>query len=969
MSLLNSLTTMWQGITMMAHTSDGVARSRTRAGSVAALMVGVLIAAGALTATVRPEPAVAAQRLPSGFVLQDIATGMSPPSSAGPGDLLTDFDYLADESFFAVGKYGRVQWVPKTGTPRRIASLTVNTTGDLGLISVAVAPDYETSHAIYTARAVPSTASGSGANGILRLSRWTVVVDQGGLPTGLSNERAVLETSADGRMHSFGSILVDPDGTIWVSIGDGVVNVTDKMALRALSVNDVHGKVLRLRPDGSGHPDNPFYDAANPRAARSLVYASGLRSPFRFSLDPGTGLPLLGDVGRAVTEEVDFIRPGYSFGWPCWEASQPAPGYKDLPECTGVTTTKPLWEYPHAGSGAAVTGGVVYTGTSYPAAYRGRYFFGDYVDHILWTLGFSSAGALTTAPETNGFGVDIGAPVRFANGPGGDIVYADISAARLRRLVYAPGNAAPVASFTSKADASTRTVSFDATDSLDPNGDKLTYKWDFGDGTGATGVAASHRYAADPDHYTVTLTVTDPLGASDQETRVVYPANHSPILDVTWPDPAATYAVGEVIHASATASDQEDGPVSVSWSSRLEHCYSLTDCHEHYGETGDGPTFDIAMEGHDGDTRLWLTAAATDSRGATTTSDFAVQPRQRRVTISSTWPAAFTIADTQTSSTLLTEGMTVSVVAPEKGFDGLSTFVSWADGPTSRIRQIKVGPADLELGAVYRTPIDNRYASDAAFRTKMGDPTGAEQGDLAVRSRTFVGGVAYWSPAAGVHWVSGSIARAYAALGGTAWCGVPTTDELRTNPVGGYYNHFTRSCSIFWGSGAGAHSVNGQIRALWGSLGWEKSLLGYPTTNFAPTKARPGYQTRFQKGAIYYSTSTGAHYLTGVVLSKYLALAAEGSALRFPTTHTRSTATGGRFQHFQGGSIFWSSSTGAHHVTGAIHSTWAKLGYERSWLGYPKSDPYTVSVGIRQNFQRGYLVWNRSTGTVKAYRT
>ncbi len=305
----------------------------------------------------------------------------------------------------------------------------------------------------------------------------------------------------------------------------------------------------------------------------------------------------------------------------------------------------------------------------------------------------------------------------------------------------------------------------------------------------------------------------------------------------------------------------------------------------------------------------------------------------------------------------------------EKGFDGLSRFVSWSDGPTSRTLQITVGPADLSLGAVYRTPIDTRYASDAAFRTKMGDPTGAEQGDLAVRSRTFAGGVAYWSSAAGVHFVAGSIARAYAALGGPAWCGVPTTDELRTNPVGGYYNHFTRSCSIFWGSGAGAHSVNGAIRTLWGSLGWEKSLLGYPTTNFAATPARPGAYNRFQKGAIYYSASTGARYLTGAIASRYLALRAEASALRFPTTHTRATATGGRYQHFQGGSMFWSSSTGAHPVTGAILSTWAKLGYERSWLGYPKSDAYTVTVGIRQNFQRGYLVWNRSTGTVKAYRT
>ncbi|WP_353510381.1 PQQ-dependent sugar dehydrogenase [Intrasporangium sp.] len=1062
---------------MMAHTSDGIARSRIRAGRVAALMVAGLIATTALVASVGSHEATAAQRLPSGFILQDISTGMTPPSAAGPGDLLTDFDYLPDESFFAVGKYGLVQWVPKSGTPRRIASLSVVTTGDLGLVSVAVAPDYESSRTIYTARALPSTGPGSGETGILRLSKWTVVVDRDGLPTGLSDERALLETSSDGWMHTFGSVLVEPDATIWVSIGDGVINVTDKMALRSLDVNDVHGKVLRLRPDGSGHPDNPFYDPANPRAARSLVFASGLRSPFRFSLDPGTGLPVLGDVGRSVTEEVDLIRPGYSFGWPCWEASLPAPGYKDLPECVGVTTAKPLWEYPHAGSGAAVTGGIVYTGTSYPAAYRGRYFFADYVDHTLWTLGFSPAGELTAAPEPDGFGVDVGAPVRFAAGPGGDIVFADISAARLRRLVYAPGNAAPVPSFTSTANADTRTMSFDAQASFDPNGDTLTYRWDFGDGTAATGVTATHRYAADPDHYTVTLTVTDPLGLSAQSARVVYPANHSPTLNVNWPDSAVTYAVGEVIHASATASDPEDGRLSVSWSSRLEHCYTLTDCHQHYGVTGQGPTFDLPMEGHEGDTQLWLTASASDSHGATTTSDFAVQPRQHRVTVSSTWPAAFTIGDTQTTSTLLTEGMTVSVVAADKGFDGLSTFVSWADGPTSRSRPITIGPADLTLSAVYRTPIDDRYESDAAFRTKMGEPTGAEQGDLALRSKAFAGGVAHWSPTAGVHFVTGAIGKLYAALGGPGWCSVPTTDELPTNPVGGYYNHFTRGCSIFWSSATGAHSVNGVIRDLWASLGWERSLLGYPTTNLAPTAARPGYQTRFQRGAIYYSGSTGAQYLTGPISAKYLGIGAEGSPLQFPTTPTRNTPSGGQYQHFQGGSIYWSSSTGAHRlggsirslyaslgwerswlgypvtdimltpskngyltrfqggtiywsgatgsrylggpiltkyvsmgaeasvlryptthtantasglgryqhfqggslfwssatgahpVTGAIRSTWAKLGYERSWLGYPKSDPYAVSGGVRQNFQHGYLVWSRSTGAVKAYRT
>ena len=353
-------------------------------------------------------------------------------------------------------------------------------------------------------------------------------------------------------MHSVGSIITEPDGTIWLSIGDGVSNTVNPLSLRALNLNDLHGKLLRLKADGSGHPDNPFFDPAQPKAEKSYVYAYGLRSPFRFSLDPH-GRPILGDVGKNTREEVDLVQRGYGYGWPCWEGSQPTTGFKDMAECAGVTTNSPIWEYLHNGSGASVTGGIVYTGTWYPAEYQGRLFFGDYVDNIMWTLRYDDAGGLVTAPETSGFGTGIGQPVRFASAPGSkDIVYADISTAKIRRLVYAPGSAQPVAAFTSVANPTTRAVAFDATTSTDPNGDPVTYAWDFGDGTTATGATPNHTYAASPDHVTVTLTVTDPLQATGSTSTVVYPAAAPPVLDVTWPDPSVTYAVGDVVHASAT---------------------------------------------------------------------------------------------------------------------------------------------------------------------------------------------------------------------------------------------------------------------------------------------------------------------------------------------------------------------------------------------------------------------------------
>ncbi|MDF3046214.1 MAG: repeat-containing protein involved in peptidoglycan biosynthesis [Ornithinibacter sp.] len=954
---------------------NAVRRGPDRSRSLVALAAVAVLTVATLILPGFPAPrADAAPTLPSGFVLQDLATGMTPPSGAGPGDLLSDFAYLPDESLLAAGKYGKVQWVPRPGgpgTPRQVASLTVNAAQDLGLVSIAVAPDFEDSRLVYTARALPSAAAGSGANGLLRLSAWTAAVDTAGHPVSLGNERTLLQTSADASMHSVGSIVVEPDGTIWLSIGDGVNNVVNPLALRALDVNKLHGKVLRLTRDGAGHPGNPFYDPAQARAPKSYVFASGLRSPFRFSLDPATGFPILGDVGKSTREEIDLVRPGHSYGWPCWEGTQPTPGFREMAACAGVMTTPPVWEYPHNGSGAAVTGGVVYEGTSYPAAYRGRLFFADYIDQKLWTMRYDATGALTTAPEAAGFGSAVGQPVRLATAPqGGDIVFADISTAKIRRLVYAPGNLAPEATFTSAANPATRSVAFDASTSLDPNGDPLTYTWNFGDGATATGPTPSHTYASSPDHFTVTLTVKDPLSASASVSKDVYPSNHAPVLDVDWPDPSVTYAVDEVVRASATWSDQEEASgLEVKWSSRFEHCYDVADCHQHYGTEGAGPSFDLAMEGHSGDTELIITASVTDSRGAQDTEEFSVTPRQRRVTIDSTWPAAFTMDDEPVSTGLFTEGQDVAVVAPATGFDRLSGFEKWGDGSTSLSRTITVPDTDTTLEATYLTPIDRRYAEDATFRAKVGGTSGVEQGDLALRSRVFTIGTAYWTPTAGVHFVKGAIRSGYNARGGPAWCGAPTTDELPTPGPAGYYNDFARGCSYHWSSTTGAHFTKGAIRTLYTSMGRQQSLLGFPTVDETRGGYGNGWFSVFQGGRIYWSSTTGARWMTGDIRARYVAMGAEKSFLHYPTTNYLVTASGkGRYQHFQGGSIFWSSATGAHPVGGVIRQKWASLGWERSWLGYPRTGEFLITNGRRQNFQYGYITWNRTTGVVSTYR-
>ena len=81
------------------------------------------------------------------------------------------------------------------------------------------------------------------------------------------------------------------------------------------------------------------------------------------------------------------------------------------------------------------------------------------------------------------------------------------------------------------------------------------------------------------------------------------------------------------------------------------------------------------------------------------------------------------------------------------------------------------------------------------------------------------------------------------------------------------------------------------------------------------------------------------------------------------TTDELATPDGrGRYNHFtKGGSIYYTTATGAHMVKGEIRKRWAALGWEYSYLRYPKSDEYVTYGGYRSDFEGGYITYT-STG-------
>ena len=216
--------------------------------------------------------------------------------------------------------------------------------------------------------------------------------------------------------------------------------------------------------------------------------------------------------------------------------------------------------------------------------------------------------------------------------------------------------------------------------------------------------------------------------------------------------------------------------------------------------------------------------------------------------------------------------------------------------------------------------------------------------------------------------VIGAIEAHYRALCGGCFSsslGGPLTEELPTPFVYGRYQVFAGG-SMYWSPATGAWRIQGAIRDTWGRLGWENGPNGFPTSDERGTPDATGRYNTFQDGAIYWTGRTGAHALQGLIWQEYGAQGWENSVLRFPTTDELPTPNRfGRYNHFQGGSIYWSPATGAHAVSGPIRDVWAAEGWENSEFGFPVSDEYDVEDDlIAQDFEGGTLAYNPYSGAV-----
>jgi glucose/arabinose dehydrogenase len=371
------------------------------------MRISQLLLALATALVVLPASAYAGRSVQraTGFTLVKLASGLASPTSvtSPPGDA----------RLFVVQQTGEIRIV-KDGqvlpTPFADLGKLVTAGGEQGLLGLAFHPDFAKNGRLfvyYTAR-----------------SRHEQVWELHATPGAdtISGSRTLLVDMADPfPNHNGGDLEFGPDGYLYIGTGDG--GSAGDPGARSQNTKVPLGKLLRIdvdrHPSGSpyGIPaDNPF--ARNGRGLQ-VVYAWGLRNPWRFSFDRKTGALWIGDVGQNAWEEVDHVAKGKglaaNFGWSHFEGTHLFDASHPLTSEGHMVS--PVAQYPHS-LGCSITGGYVYRGPSIPAL-DGRYVYADYCSSRMWTLapGSKTPSDVTTLSNAGG----LKTPVSFGEGSDGSL--------------------------------------------------------------------------------------------------------------------------------------------------------------------------------------------------------------------------------------------------------------------------------------------------------------------------------------------------------------------------------------------------------------------------------------------------------------------------------------------------------------------------------------------------------------------
>ena len=292
---------------------------------------------------------------------------------------------------FVAEQGGRIRIITKAGTKLATPFLDIHTLvsccGERGLLGLAFSPNYKSNGKFYVDY---TDTSGN-----------TVVAEYHRSSTNLASTsgRILLHVTQPYANHNGGMLAFGPDGYLYIALGDGGSGGDPQN--HAQDKDSLLGKLLRMDVNHRSGSLQYAIPSSNPfvgKAGNDLVWAYGLRNPWRFSFDRRNGDLWIGDVGQDRYEEIDRAThasgggKGANFGWRVMEGRA---CYNPASGCSTSGKRLPIATYSHS-LGCAVIGGYVYRGSAYPAMY-GAYLFGDDCSGRIWAL--TANGASSQSPR------------------------------------------------------------------------------------------------------------------------------------------------------------------------------------------------------------------------------------------------------------------------------------------------------------------------------------------------------------------------------------------------------------------------------------------------------------------------------------------------------------------------------------------------------------------------------------------
>lgn len=338
--------------------------TRTRSRIVPALAAITLLAAGYPATATAAAPAAAPATVAGAERLADADAASATPRGGVPtlaahvvaSGLTNPWDvaFTPDRRMIVSERPGRLR-VYADGNVGSALQLTftlpgVWAQGEAGLLGIAVDRAFADTGMLYAC--LSRSKAGSPVNQVVayRLAGSTLTFDHWVIRNGMDAAS----------IHNGCALEHGPDGKLWVTMGDAADPES------AQDPRDLNGKVLRVGTDGSIPTDNPVMPGA---VARTAVYAMGLRNPQGIAFQPVTQRPYTVEHGPDRDDEVNWIRAGHNYGWPCYTGANIA---YDTAGCGPAADYTPsVWA---SGSPTIATSGAAFMDHTRWGAWNGSLF-------------------------------------------------------------------------------------------------------------------------------------------------------------------------------------------------------------------------------------------------------------------------------------------------------------------------------------------------------------------------------------------------------------------------------------------------------------------------------------------------------------------------------------------------------------------------------------------------------------------